>query len=82
VAARNISVLCYEDVSTPREFVPNYFVDVTGYIEDKMKLITFHKTQENKTYMDPEVIKGRAAHRGLHGGVQYAEAYRIHKLLR
>lgn len=81
VAARNISLLCYEDVSTPKEFVPNYYVDITAYIEDKAKLIAFHKTQGDKTYMDPEVIKGRAAHRGLQSGVQYAEAFRIHKFL-
>ncbi|MBI5642877.1 MAG: tetratricopeptide repeat protein [Deltaproteobacteria bacterium] len=82
VAGRNVSVLCYEDVSTPREFVPNYFVDVAGYIEDKMKLVSFHKTQGEKNYMDPEVIKGRAAHRGIQGGVQYAEAFRVYKLLK
>ncbi|MBI2411848.1 MAG: tetratricopeptide repeat protein [Deltaproteobacteria bacterium] len=82
VAARNISVLCYEDVSTPREFVPNYFVDIGSYIEDKMKLVSLHRTQNEKKYMDPEVIKGRAAHRGIQGGVQYAEAFRIYKLLK
>lgn len=82
VAARNVSVFCYEDVSTPREFVPNYYCDLAGYIDDKMRLITFHKTQGAKTYMDPEVIKGRAAHRGLQCGMQYAEAFRIHKFLR
>jgi len=82
VAARkDISILCYEDVSTPREFVPNYFVDVSGYIDDKMRLIAIHKSQSEKAYMDPEVIKGRAAHRGLQSGVQFAEAYRAHKLL-
>lgn len=82
VAARKISIICYEDVSTSREFVPNYFVDITGYIEDKMRLIAFHSTQEAKAYMDPEVVKGRAAHRGIQSGVQYAEAFRTHKLLR
>ncbi|HXI10725.1 MAG TPA: tetratricopeptide repeat protein [Thermodesulfobacteriota bacterium] len=82
VAARNISVLCYEDVSTPREFVPNYFVDVTSYINDKMRTIGFHRTQEDKNYMNPEVIRGRAAHRGIQAGVEFAEAYRIYKLLR
>lgn len=81
-AARDASVLTYEDVSTPKEFVPNYYVDITGYIEDKMRLITFHKTQEEKTYMEPEVIKGRAAHRGLQCGTSYAEAFRVYKLLR
>ncbi len=82
VAARNISLLCYEDVSTSSEFMPNYYVDITGYIEDKLKLIGFHKTQGTKAYMNPEVIRGRAAHRGLQSGVQYAEAFKIHKLLR
>ncbi len=82
VAARNISVLCYEDVSTPMEFVPNYFADISWYIEDKLKLITFHRSQKDKLYMDPEVIKGRAAHRGIQSGMQYAEAFRIYKLLR
>ncbi|MCP3676135.1 MAG: tetratricopeptide repeat protein, partial [Deltaproteobacteria bacterium] len=81
-AARHCSLLCYEDVSTPREFVANYFVDISGYIEDKLKLITFHKTQELKSYMDPEVIKGRAAHRGLQCGVTHAEAFSIYRLLK
>ncbi len=82
-AARDVaSVLCYEDVSTPREFVPNYYIDITGYIDDKLRLITFHKTQEHKTYMEPSVLKGRAAHRGLQSGVSYAEAFRIHKILK
>lgn len=82
VAARNVSILCYEDVSTPREFVPNYFVDISPYVEDKLKLVSFHRTQGAKTYMDPEVIKGRAAHRGLQANVQYAGAYQTYKLLK
>ncbi len=82
-AARNAAtVLCYEDVSTPREFVPNYYADITDYVDDKLKLITFHKTQQDKTYMDPSVLKGRAAHRGLQSGVSYAEAFRIHKIVK
>ncbi len=80
--ARGTSVLCYEDVSTPREFVPNVFIDISGYMDDKLKLLSFHRTQGDKPYMDPDVIKGRAAHRGLQGGVQYAEAFRAHKLIR
>ena len=80
--ARKVSIMCYEDVSTPREFVPHYFVDITNYIDDKIKLISFHRTQADKPYMDPEAIKGRAAHRGLQCGVPYAEAFRIYKLVR
>jgi len=80
-AARHVSIISYEDVSTSREFVPNYYVDITDYVDDKIKLISFHKTQGDKTYMDPDVIRGRAAHRGLQCGVSYAEAFRVYKLM-
>jgi LmbE family N-acetylglucosaminyl deacetylase len=81
-AARDVPVvLSYEDVSTPNEFVPNYYVDITDYVEDELKLVSFHRTQAHREYMDPEVIKGRAAHRGLQSGVTYAEAFRAHRII-
>jgi len=81
-AARSgAAVYCYEDVSTPGEFVPNYYSDISGYIEEKIRLLAFHKTQEHKLYMDPESIKGRAAHRGLQSGSQYAEAFLVHRIV-
>jgi LmbE family N-acetylglucosaminyl deacetylase/tetratricopeptide (TPR) repeat protein len=81
-AARNVrEFLSYEDVSTPNEFVPNFYVDISDYIKDKIRLIAFHRTQEHKFYMDPEAIKGRAAHRGLQSGVYFAEAFKAHKIL-
>lgn len=80
-AARDVSILSYEDVSTPGEFIPNWYVDISNYMEEKAKLLSFHKTQQDKTYMDPEIIKGRAAHRGLQAGVSYAEAFRVYRLL-
>ena len=82
VAARRISILCYEDVSTPSEFAPSYFVEIGAYIEDKLNLVSLHRTQGAKAYMDPEVIRGRAAHRGLQANVQYAEAFRPYKILK
>ncbi len=82
-AARNVAtIFCYEDVNTPKEFVPNYYSDITGYIDNKIKLIAFHKTQGRKFYMDPEGIRGRAAHRGLQCGIQYAEAFMVHRIVK
>ncbi len=76
IAARGPKVLlCYEDVSTEPHFVPNFFVYITEYIEDKIEAIQQHRTQRNKSYMNPENIRGRAAHRGLQVGVKYAEAF-------
>lgn len=78
-AARSCSLLCYESISAPKEFVPNYFVDITAFLPDKLSAISSHKTQRGKFYMDSEVVKGRAAHRGLQAGVPYAEAFWVYR---
>ncbi len=81
-AARNVpTVLCYEGVSTAKEFVPNYFADITEYIGDKVRLLAYHQTQKLKHYMDPEAIRGRASHRGLQSGVDFAEAFTINRVV-
>ena len=80
IAARGArTLLCYEDVSTEPHFVPNYFVDITEYIEDKIGAVELHKTQKHRLYMQSESIKGRAAHRGMQSGVKYAEAFLLYK---
>jgi LmbE family N-acetylglucosaminyl deacetylase/tetratricopeptide (TPR) repeat protein len=82
-AARGVpTVLCYEDVSTTERFQPNLFVDISQYLDDHLRACALHATQSQRTYMDPDVIKGRAAHRGLQGGAQYALAYRSMVLVR
>jgi LmbE family N-acetylglucosaminyl deacetylase/tetratricopeptide (TPR) repeat protein len=82
-AARAVpTVLCYEDVSTSREFVPNYFVDISGYIDEHLKAVAFHRSQDHRTYMDPEVVRGRAAHRGMQIGASFAMAFRTLNLVR
>jgi LmbE family N-acetylglucosaminyl deacetylase len=82
-AARAVpTVLCYEDVSTSKEFVPNYFVDITDYIEPHLKAVAFHRSQDHRTYMDPQVVRGRAAHRGMQVGTSFAMAFRTLNLVR
>jgi LmbE family N-acetylglucosaminyl deacetylase/Flp pilus assembly protein TadD len=82
-AARAVpTVLCYEDVSTPQTFEPNFFVDVTGYVDDHLRTLAFHRTQEHRTYMNPEMVRGRAAHRGMQIGRTYALAFRTLSVVR
>ncbi|MHB8483642.1 MAG: PIG-L deacetylase family protein, partial [Nitrospiria bacterium] len=81
-ASRQRSLLCFETVSTPQEFVPNFFVDISPFLANKIKAIGMHKTQGNKFYMDPEIVRGRAAHRGLQAGIRYAEAFWIYRWIR
>jgi LmbE family N-acetylglucosaminyl deacetylase len=82
-AARSVrTVLCYEDVSTTDQFYPNFYVDITHYIDDHLKACAFHRTQDHRTYMDPQVIQGRAAHRGTQIGVHFAMAFRTLNMVR
>jgi LmbE family N-acetylglucosaminyl deacetylase/tetratricopeptide (TPR) repeat protein len=82
-AARAVpTVLCYEDVSTSKDFDPNYFVDITGYVEDHLRAVSYHRSQAGRTYMDPEVIRGRAAHRGMQIGTSFAMAFRTLNVVR
>ncbi|MGB7217835.1 MAG: tetratricopeptide repeat protein [Vicinamibacterales bacterium] len=82
-AARAVpTVLCYEDVSTGNQFTPNFYVDITNYIEDHLKACALHRTQDHRTYMDPQVIRGRAAHRGMQIGAHFAIAFRTLNLVR
>jgi LmbE family N-acetylglucosaminyl deacetylase/tetratricopeptide (TPR) repeat protein len=81
-AARRCSLMCFETVSTPPEFVPNYFADVTAFFDDKIKAIAAHRSQGDKAYMDPELVRGRAAHRGLQVNVPYAEAFWVYRWVR
>lgn len=82
-AARGVpTVLCYEDVSTTDQFSPNLYVDISDYLDDHLRACALHRTQDHRTYMDPAVIQGRAAHRGMQVGVRYALAFRTLHLVR
>jgi len=82
-AARSVrTVLCYEDVSTTDQFSPNFYVDITHYIDDHLRACAFHRTQERRSYMDPQVIQGRAAHRGMQIGAHFAMAFRTLNMVR
>ena len=82
-AARSVrTVLCYEDVSTTDQFSPNFYVDITHYIDDHLRACAIHRTQDHRSYMDPQVIQGRAAHRGMQIGVHFAMAFRTLNMVR
>ncbi len=81
-AARLVpAMLCYESVGTPADYRPDYFVDITDHLAETLRLIDFHKSQKNKSYMDHELLKGRAAHRGIQAGVPYAMAFQSYRVV-
>lgn len=45
-------IYSYQVPSTPFDFKPNYFVDITEFWDEKVNAIQKHKSQEGKFYMD------------------------------
>ncbi len=55
----------YETPSTSRNFFPNYFVDITKYVELKLKAVKIHSSQGGKGYMADRAVKGLAEYRAF-----------------
>ncbi len=82
-AARRIkTMLFYESPSTRASFSPNYFVDTSAYIQNKIETIKMHKTQAGKPYMDENVIVSKAVFRGFQAKVKYGEAFVVHRMVK
>ncbi|WML26106.1 PIG-L deacetylase family protein [Neobacillus sp. OS1-33] len=82
-----VEILCFETVSSSewsqhtndKEFKPNYFVDITDTIDDKLKSL-HHYDVEMRPFPHPrsyDGVKYLARVRGMTVGVEYAEAFEI-----
>lgn len=80
-------ILCYEIVTTFRYgyasgcegFKPNYFVDITNYLDGKLKLMSIYET-ELKKYPHPRSLKAIeciAKERGISVGLGAAECFSV-----
>ena len=80
-------ILFYETISsTTPEFKPNAYVDITNHMELKIKSIGLHRTQSDRFYIQPNVLRSLANTRYVWGKVGadyngFAEAFRIHKFI-
>ncbi|MBM7652292.1 PIG-L deacetylase family protein [Neobacillus cucumis] len=82
-----IEIICFETVSSSewsphtndKEFKPNYFVDITDTIEDKLNSLQ-HYDVEMRPFPHPrsyEGVRSLAKVRGMTVGVNYAEAFEV-----
>jgi LmbE family N-acetylglucosaminyl deacetylase len=62
-------------------FVPNYFVDISDYLEQKLQALQIYDTEigEPPFPRNIEAVKALATIRGGTSGVRYAEAFKIIK---
>jgi len=66
VACRTIKeIYAYETPSTSRNFTPNFFVDITDFIDLKVKAVKIHSSQGGKGYMADRAVKGLAEYRAF-----------------
>jgi LmbE family N-acetylglucosaminyl deacetylase len=82
-AVRNVrtTILSYESPSVTKEFQPNYFVDICGYVDVKMEAVHQHWDQRTKPYMRPDLIRGKLAVRGSEAKVEYAEGFEVVRMV-
>jgi len=81
-AARRVSeILAYESPSLYLDFRPNYYVDISDFIEEKIKSLNLFVSQNSKEYMKIEAIRGLARFRGL-PQTKFAEAFETIRILR
>lgn len=75
------SILCFESPSVTRLFDPSVFMDITRYLDVKVRAVQVHRDQSGKPYMTAQRIKGLAAFRGAQAKVSAAEGFEPVRLL-
>mgnify|MGYP003303356847 FL=1 len=62
-------------------FVPNFYVDISQSIDEKISIMTTYKNEVKESPFPGNVdaIKGLTKYRGAACNVEYAEAFRIIK---
>ena len=63
--------------------IPNYYIDISKYIEKKNKALRFHRTEYDKYTGEKWIdsIASLAKYRGIQVDVDYAEAFHVMKYL-
>ena len=77
-AARRVpSILFYETPST-QDFRPSVFVELTGSLERKLRLVHAHESQLLRDGpVDTEALTAQARFRGSQCRLRYAEAFQV-----
>ena len=78
-AARSVpNVYCYQTPSSTVEFSPNRFVDISDFIDTKLRALGCHKSQITRcASLSDEVIVATARYWGRYAGYVMAEPIRI-----
>jgi len=77
-AFRNVpKILAYETPRVTPAFYPNYFVDISGCIEQKWEALKRHLSQNAERYLTYQSMVNLATFRGSQANVSAAEAFEV-----
>lgn len=64
-------------------FIPNYFVDISSFLEEKLELMKIYESEvgEHPFPRSLRNIEALATYRGASVGVEYAEAFQLIKYI-
>jgi LmbE family N-acetylglucosaminyl deacetylase len=63
-------MLCFDSTRGMNQFNPTYFVNIDGFLPDKLKAISIHATQAHHHYMDERAVVAEAESWGRRLGDQ------------
>ena len=79
-ARRSPSILCYESPSVTRDFCPDFFIDVSEYVDVKVRAVELHRDQRGKPYMAGSQLRAMASFRGRQARTGAAEGFEVARL--
>lgn len=78
---RSLRVLLYESPTSLR-FRPTVYVDVDGFLEAKLRLVSAHTSQVlTNPLVDLEALEGQARYRGFQARLRWAEAFEANRFV-
>jgi len=81
-AGRKIKDIIFFETPSTKNFIPDYFVDITEFMDKKIKLLKGYVPQTDAWYLEVEAIKGIAQYRGFQAKCKYAEAFNVLRIVK
>jgi LmbE family N-acetylglucosaminyl deacetylase len=83
-AARYCPTILSYEVPVTKKFEPNVYFDISDVIEEKIKLMSIFLSQQNKSFLASDAIKGLAQYRALQSrlgpSTRFAESFEVLKM--
>ncbi|MDZ4726925.1 MAG: PIG-L deacetylase family protein [Leptospira sp.] len=78
-----MEILSETNFSDFDDFSPNYFVDITGFLDKKIQIMNIYKSEmgNHPFPRSDEALRSLAVLRGSQAGVVHAEAFRVIKII-